>query len=106
MSKRKALAVETVSIDSLTAHPRNYRGHPDAQVAEIGKSLDAFGQYKPVVVSSDGVILAGHGVWMAAQAAGHLVEAKAVLTRQGLNPIAGLVVDKAVAGQRARDGTG
>ena len=64
------LAVETVAIDSLTPHPRNYRGHPDAQVAEIGKSLDAYGQYKPVVVSSDGVILAGHGVWTARKAQG------------------------------------
>jgi hypothetical protein len=60
----------TVPIDSIKPHPRNYRGHPDAQVQAIRHSLDQFGQYRPVVVSSDGVILAGHGVWLARKAQG------------------------------------
>ena len=59
-----------VPIDSISAHPKNYRGHPDAQVDAIRHSLDQFGQYRPVVVSSDGVILAGHGVWLAQKATG------------------------------------
>jgi len=59
-----------VPIDSIAAHPKNYRGHPDAQVDAIRHSLDQFGQYRPVVVSSDGVILAGHGVWLAQKATG------------------------------------
>ena len=60
----------TVPIDSIRPHPKNYRGHPDAQVDAIRHSLDQFGQYRPVVVSSDGVILAGHGVWLAQKATG------------------------------------
>ncbi len=60
----------TVPIDSIKPHPRNYRRHPSAQVDAIRQSLDAFGQYRDVVVSSDGVILAGHGVWLARKAQG------------------------------------
>ena len=64
------MRIETVAIDSLAGNPKNYRGHPDAQVDAIRHSLDQFGQYRPVVVSSDGVILAGHGVWLAQKATG------------------------------------
>jgi hypothetical protein len=39
-------------------------------VDAIRQSLDAFGQYRDVVVSSDGVILAGHGIWLAQKSAG------------------------------------
>ena len=49
---------------------RNYRGHPEPQVAELAASLEAFGQYKNIVLSSDGFILAGEGVWRGAQARG------------------------------------
>jgi len=49
---------------------KNYRKHPPAQVEELAKSLEAFGQYKNIVISSDGFILAGEGVWRAAQARG------------------------------------
>ena len=59
-----------VPIDSIQPHPRNYRAHPGAQVDAIRHSLDQFGQYRPVVVSSDGVILAGHGVWLAQKSSG------------------------------------
>ena len=62
--------VETVALDSLQPHPRNYRAHPEEQVAAIAASLEQFGQYRPIVVSSDGYILAGEGVWRGRQKAG------------------------------------
>jgi len=62
--------VETVALDSLQPHPRNYRAHPEEQVEAIAASLQQFGQYRPIVVSSDGYILAGEGVWRGRQKAG------------------------------------
>lgn len=62
--------VETVALDSLQPHPRNYRAHPEEQVEAIAASLKQFGQYRPIVVSSDGYILAGEGVWRGRQKAG------------------------------------
>lgn len=47
---------------TLTPHPQNYRAHPPEQVAEICKSIRASGQYKNVVVNTEGQILAGHGI--------------------------------------------
>ena len=62
--------IETVAIDSLRPHPHNYRRHPEEQVEAIAASLKQFGQYRPIVVSSDGYILAGEGVWRGRQKAG------------------------------------
>lgn len=57
----------SVAPETLVEHPRNYRGHPYDQVAHLKESLSSFGVYRNVVVSSDGVILAGHGVVKAAR---------------------------------------
>ena len=65
-----ALAVEQVPLDSLKAHPRNYRSHPDAQLQHLRASIEQFGVYRNVVVANDGTILAGHGVVEAARATG------------------------------------
>lgn len=65
------MEVMRVPIDSLTAHPKNYRSHPEAQVQAMRASIREFGQYRPAVVSRDSVVLAGHGVWLACKAEGH-----------------------------------
>lgn len=62
--------IEIVAIDSLHPHPRNYREHPEAQVAEIVASLEQYGQYRALVISQDDVILAGEGVWRGLTAKG------------------------------------
>lgn len=64
--------MELVELDprTLKPNPENYRAHPPAQVADIGASLRAFGQYRNVVARPDGTILAGHGVVAAAIAEG------------------------------------
>ena len=51
-----------VPLGDLTPHPDNYRVHPEDQIADIMASLSRHGQYRPVVISTDGFILAGHGV--------------------------------------------
>jgi hypothetical protein len=63
-----------VALDGLTPHPRNYRRHPESQVARLEASLARFGQVRSIVVQqgADGryLIVAGHGLVTAAQAQG------------------------------------
>lgn len=62
--------VEVLPVDALRPHPENYKGHPDEQIEQIAQSLKSLGQYKPIVISQDGYILAGHGVTLGAKRAG------------------------------------
>ena len=64
------MEVTRVPIDSIKPHPRNYRGHPSEQIEHIRASLRQYGQYRPIVVSRDGYILAGEGVWTGCKAEG------------------------------------
>jgi hypothetical protein len=63
--------VEVVALDSLKEHPQNYRGHPDDQIEHIMESIRVNGIYRNIVISSDNVILAGHGVAKGARALGY-----------------------------------
>jgi ParB-like chromosome segregation protein Spo0J len=56
-------------ISELKPHPRNYNGHSDRQVDDLALSLKRFGQRKPIVTWRD-MIVAGHGLTMAAQREG------------------------------------
>ena len=60
--KIKALMTETVPLDDLHPHPRNYRAHPADQLEHIEASIKEHGFYRNVVACRDGTILAGHGV--------------------------------------------
>ncbi len=48
-------------------HPpkRNIRKHTDKQIAEYVRSLEMFGQIKPVVIDETGEIIAGNGLYLA-----------------------------------------
>jgi len=60
------LTLEQRPVSELTANPDNYRHHPPGQIEQIKHSLQTLGQYKNVVITPEGVILAGHGVVQAA----------------------------------------
>lgn len=64
----------TVNLDALTPHPRNYRSHPESQIARLGASLARFGQVRSIVVQAgaDGryLLVAGHGLAEAARREG------------------------------------
>lgn len=62
----RVLRTETVPPGTLKPHPRNYREHPDDQLAHIIASIREYGFYRNVVATEDGTILAGHGVVKAA----------------------------------------
>jgi len=40
-------------ISELSPHPRNYRHHPDDQIAELRTSIREFGMVRNIVVSSN-----------------------------------------------------
>jgi len=62
--------IETRPIDSLTLDPENARLHPERNKAAIRDSLNRYGQQKPIVVDSNGVIRAGNGVYTVAKEMG------------------------------------
>lgn len=54
------------AVEDLMPHVRNSRKHEDWQVAKIAASIVEFGWMNPVLVDSDGTIIAGHARIMAA----------------------------------------
>ena len=64
------MKLETVAIASLTSDPKNARKHDQKNLEAIVGSLKAFGQRKPIVVSNDGVVVAGNGTIEAAKRLG------------------------------------
>lgn len=64
------MKIETRKIGDLIPDPRNARTHDDKNLKAIAGSLEKFGQRKPIVVTTDGVILAGNGTVAAARTLG------------------------------------
>jgi DNA modification methylase len=69
-SMAAAITVEPRALAELRPHPRNYRRHPERQLAVLRESLRVHGQQKSVVITPDGTILAGHGLVEAARLEG------------------------------------
>ena len=79
--------IEQVAIGDLVPWARNARTHSKKQVRQIADSIRTFGFTNPVLLRSDGTILAGHGRVMAAElldlgevptiTLGHLTDAQA-----------------------------
>src|SRR4051794_599980 len=67
-----------VPVDLIRPNPGNARTHPDAQIALIADSIEAFGVTSPILVNESLEILAGHGRHAAAKRVG-LVEAPVVV---------------------------
>jgi site-specific DNA-methyltransferase (adenine-specific) len=62
--------VERWPVDKLVPYARNSRTHSDTQVAQIAASIKEWGWTTPVLVSEDGILIAGHGRVMAARKLG------------------------------------
>jgi hypothetical protein len=60
------MKVETLWIDKITPYSGNAKEHPDWQVDQIVKSIKQFGFNDPIAVDEAGVIIEGHGRYMAA----------------------------------------
>ena len=64
------MKIETVQISELTFDPSNARTHDQRNIDAIAGSLEQFGQRKPVVITSENVIVAGNGTVQAATSLG------------------------------------
>ena len=61
------MKIEWRDISELTPYERNAKIHPDEQIDQIANSLEAFGWQSFIVIGKNGVIVAGHGRYLAAQ---------------------------------------
>lgn len=62
----KPLKMEQWTLDKLKPFDKNPRTHPDEQIVALCKAIGEFGFTDPILVSSSGGILAGHGRYAAA----------------------------------------
>lgn len=61
------MKIKDLDISKLKAYAHNAKRHDQEQVQQIARSIEAFGFNNPVLVDSDGEIIAGHGRFEAAQ---------------------------------------
>lgn len=69
-SQPSQLRLARISVHRLTHDPDNARARGPRAVEAIARSLDAFGQQKPIVVTEGGVVIAGNGTLDAAKMLG------------------------------------
>jgi ParB-like chromosome segregation protein Spo0J len=62
--------IKNMAVTALLPYEKNTKAHPEDQVARIAASIKEFGFNQPVLVDGSGVLVAGHGRVMAAQALG------------------------------------
>lgn len=59
------MKLETVAFDDIKPVEKNVRLHPKKQIEEFKRSYEMFGQYRPFIVSHEGEILVGNGMYQA-----------------------------------------
>ncbi|MBA8881708.1 ParB/Srx family N-terminal domain-containing protein [Phyllobacterium myrsinacearum] len=65
-TKTPAETVELWDIDRIKEYKLNAKIHNEKQVTDLAKSIKAFGFSQPIIVWTDGTIIAGHGRRLAA----------------------------------------
>ncbi len=78
------MKVVRMKLSALKSPEKNVRIHSEKQVKEFVRSLESFGQIRPIVVDEDNTILAGNGLYAALTAKGE-TEAD-VYVMKGLTP--------------------
>ena len=64
------LQIETIEVSDLVSDPANVRKHDNRNLEAIKGSLLRFGQQKPIVINSKGIVIAGNGTLDAARSLG------------------------------------
>lgn len=57
------MEIKKVEINQLKPSEKNVRLHNEMQIQELKRSVEQFGQIRPIVTDENYVILAGHGLW-------------------------------------------
>ena len=65
------MKLTTLALDALRKPEKNLRLHTDKQLKEFVRSVQMFGQIRPIVVDEHNVMLAGNGLYDALRQAGH-----------------------------------
>jgi hypothetical protein len=97
------LQIEMRPIDGLIPDPANARVHNEENIAAIKGSLARFGQQKPIVITSDSVIVAGNGTLEAAKALGWTELQCVVTTLKDVQAVALAIADNRTAEVAAWD---
>lgn len=63
--------ITEVPIDQIRPSKNNPRKHPKKQLKQLKRSLKKFGWMLPILIDSDGIIFAGHGMFQAALKLGY-----------------------------------
>lgn len=58
--------IEWRDISKISEYSMNAKKHPDSQISKIATSISEFGFSSPILVDGDGIIIAGHGRYLAA----------------------------------------
>lgn len=91
------MEVHQVSVNDLSTDPANARKHDDRNIETIVSSLSRFGQQKPIVVDSSGVVRAGNGTLEAAKRLGWDTIAVVYSDLQGSEATAYAIADNRTA---------
>lgn len=67
------MEIKKVEINQLKPSEKNVRMHNEMQIQELKRSVEQFGQIRPIVTDENYVILAGHGLWEAMKEMGKSV---------------------------------
>lgn len=64
------MKITKVNIDTLKSPEKNVRKHNEKQIKELARSIEKFGQIRPVVIDEKNVVYCGNGLVEAAKFAG------------------------------------
>jgi hypothetical protein len=91
------MKTKQIPITELSQDPSNVRRHSERNLAAITASLRKFGQQKPIVIDSKGIILAGNGTYEAAKRLGWDTLAVVQTDLKGSEAIAYAIADNRTA---------
>lgn len=77
------MKIERMKLSDIKPYEHNAKRHPQSQVDQIAASIQEFGNNDPIAVDENGVIIEGHGRYLALQQLGYL-EAE-VIRLEGLS---------------------
>ena len=64
------MKITKVNVDTLKSPEKNVRKHNEKQIRELDRSIEKFGQIRPVVIDENNVVYCGNGLVEAAKYAG------------------------------------